>query len=139
MKQQMLQDFEQAYNRVLRAAQDAFARGVVLPDGWGAWEVVAHLAAWEVEGSQRIPALLAGAGSKDYDTTEFNAGALAQAQGQTFEQVEASFRQAHQRLVSLLDALDARHFNEGGLAHEWVLVSTNHNNEHAQALEEAGA
>ena len=139
MKQQMLQDFEQAHNRVLRAAQDAFTRGVDLPDGWGAWEVVAHIAAWEVEGSQRIPALLAGAGSKDYDNAEFNANALAQVQGQTFEQLETAFRQSHQRLISLLDALDARHFNDGGLAHDWVVNSTKHSNEHAQALEEAGS
>ncbi|GHO85890.1 DinB family protein [Dictyobacter formicarum] len=139
MKQQMLQDFERAHNRMLRAAQDAFARSVVLPNGWGAWEVIAHIAAWEVEGSQRIPALLAGASSKDYDTTEFNANALAQAQGQMFEQLEAALRQSHQRLISLLDALDARHFNDGGLVHDWMLASINHSNEHAQALEEAGS
>ncbi|GCE21728.1 DinB family protein [Dictyobacter kobayashii] len=139
MKEQMLLDFELAHNRLLSAAQDAATRGVVLPDGWRAWEIVAHIGAWEVEASHRIPALLAGAGNKDYDTTDFNAKALAQAEGQTFEQLEGALRQAHQRLLSLLDALDARHFNVGGLVHDWVINSMNHNLEHAQALEEAGA
>jgi hypothetical protein len=48
-KEQLLQEFVAAYERLLETALRTTERDTSLPgDTWGAREVVAHLAGWEV-------------------------------------------------------------------------------------------
>ena len=48
-KEQLLQEFAQAYEHLMETATLAAQRGVSQrQDGWGPREIVAHLAGWEV-------------------------------------------------------------------------------------------
>ena len=60
-KEQLLQEFAQAYEHLMETASLAAQRGVTQGrDGWGPREIVAHLAGWEVMASVRIPRIVAG-------------------------------------------------------------------------------
>jgi len=48
-KEQLLQQFAEAYEHLIETATLATQRGVSQrPDGWGPREIVGHLADWEV-------------------------------------------------------------------------------------------
>ena len=60
-KEQLLQEFAEAYEKLIETASLAAQRGVTQRrDGWGPREIVAHLAGWEVMASVRIPRIVAG-------------------------------------------------------------------------------
>lgn len=135
MKEEMLRTFAEAHERLLTSATVAAARGTVRVENWGPREILAHIAAWEAEGCQRMPLLAAGAPGKEYDVDAFNAAAVAAIGDQSFEQVSDMLRQAHLRLVHLLASMEDSAFAPGGCACDWVTALTRHSNEHARELE----
>ncbi|MCA1598079.1 MAG: ClbS/DfsB family four-helix bundle protein, partial [Chloroflexi bacterium] len=134
-KDELLGAFAEAHDDLLIAADAAVTRGDPHgADGWGVREVLTHIAGWEVEATQRLPQLMAGAPARDYDVDTFNVAAVAAHEGQSLHEVRASLEQAYARLVTLLDGLDEAAFAPGGVAWEWVTALTRHNHEHARAL-----
>ncbi len=136
-KDELLGAFAEAHDDLLIAADAAVTRGD--PHGadgyeWGVREVLAHIAGWEVEATQRLPQLMAGAPARDYDADTFNVDAVAAHEAQSLHEVRASLERAYARLVTLLDGLDEATFAPGGVAREWVTALTRHNHEHARAL-----
>src|SRR5258706_3532963 len=60
-KEQLLQEFAEAYEQLIGTASLAAQRGVTSQgDTWGPREIVAHLAGWEVMAAVRIPRIVAG-------------------------------------------------------------------------------
>ena len=60
-KEQLLQEFADAYEQLIGTATEAAQRGVTRQgDEWGPREIVAHLAGWEVMATVRIPRIVAG-------------------------------------------------------------------------------
>jgi len=136
-KDELLGAFAEAHDDLLIAADAAVTRGDphgVGGDGWGVREVLAHIAGWEVEATQRLPQLMAGAPARDYDVDAFNVAAVAAHEGQSLHEVRASLERAYARLVNLLDGLDEAAFAPGGVAQEWITALTRHDHEHAHEL-----
>jgi len=134
-KDDMLGALAKAHDDLLIAADAAVTRGDQHDDGgWGVRETLAHIGGWEVEATQRIPQLLAGAPTRDYDADTFNVDAVAVHEGQSLHEVRDSLERAYARLVNLLDGLDEAAFTPGGGAWEWVGALTRHAHEHAREL-----
>lgn len=133
-KAQLLGRFSEAHDDLLIAADMAVTRGEAGENGWGLREILGHVAAWEAEGITRIPQLADGAPDMEYDETAFNAGAAAAVAGLTLVQVRDGLKDTHERLVSVLDALDESAFVEAGAAHEWIVALIDHGVEHAHEL-----
>jgi len=134
-KDELLGAFAEAHDDLLIAADAAVTRGDPHDDGgWGVREVLTHIAGWEVEATQRLPQLMAGAPARDYDVDTFNAAAVAAYEGQSLHEVRDSLERAYARLLNLLDGLDEATFTPGGVAREWVTALTRHDHEHARAL-----
>lgn len=136
-KDEMLGAFAETHDSLLIAADAAVTRGN--PHGadglgWGVREVLAHIAGWEVEATQRLPQLMAGAPARDYDADTFNAAAVAAYEGQSLHEVRDSLERVHARLLNLLAGLDEAAFAPGGVAEEWVSALTRHSRAHARAL-----
>ncbi len=60
-KEQLLQEFADAYEQLIGTASLAAQRGVTRQgDTWGPREIVAHLAGWEVIATVHVPKVAAG-------------------------------------------------------------------------------
>ena len=58
-KEQLLREFADAYEEVIRKATEATREGIATSgEAWGPRELVAHLAGWEVMATVRIPAIV---------------------------------------------------------------------------------
>lgn len=134
----MLHAFDNAHEELLANAVEKIKQEASTEDMWEPREILAHIAAWEAEALQRIPLLAAGAPGKTYHTDEFNAASIEAIGEQSFQQVENTLRQTHQRLVRLLETLEENAFTPEGYAYEWVAALTSHSHEHARQLLETG-
>jgi len=136
-KDELLGAFAEAHDDLLIAADVAVTHGDPHGDdgdGWGVREVLAHIVGWEVEATQRLPQLMAGAPARDYSADAFNVAAVAAYEGQPLHEVRDSLERAYACLLNLLDGLDEAAFAPGGVAEEWVSALTRHSHEHARAL-----
>ncbi len=138
VKEQMLHAFAEAHEKLLTSATNAVTRGAASSKNWGPREILAHIAAWEAEALHRIPLVAAGASDKAYDVDAFNAIAVATIGDKSFQQVERTLRQTHQRLIRLLERREERAFSLRGYAHEWVAALTRHSEEHVHELDQLG-
>jgi hypothetical protein len=60
-KEQLIQDFVDAYEKLIGTALESAQRGMTRQgDTWGPRETVAHLAGWEVMETVRLPHIAAG-------------------------------------------------------------------------------
>ena len=60
-KEQLIQEFVEAYEKLIGTAIEAAQRGMTRQgDTWGPREIVAHLTGWEVMATVRIPHTVAG-------------------------------------------------------------------------------
>jgi hypothetical protein len=64
---------------------------------WSVRDLAAHIAAWLAEANDRIPRLLAGAASVQYDVDAFNQASVARAATWTAEQAYGAFRREADR------------------------------------------
>jgi hypothetical protein len=138
-KEQLLQEFQAAYERVIAAALLAAQRGVTLQgDTWGPREVVAHLAGWEVMATVRIPHILAGMPPAEFaDPTQnlvmndaINATIVTIAGDQPVETLCGMLRQTYQRTVAILGQVDEGHFQPGEYVYERTRAVIDHCQEH---------
>ncbi len=136
-KDEVLGAFSEAYDSLLIAASRAVTRGDREGgnNDWGVRDVLGHIIAWTDEASRRIPLLLAGAPSLDYDADAFNAEAITSVDDLSLGEVRDDLDRSQARLVTLLDTLDKSAFSPGGAAHEWITAQTAHMQHHARDLD----
>ena len=110
-KEQLLQEFAEAYEQLIETASLAAQRGVTQrPDRWGPREIVAHLAGWEVMATVRLPHIAAGMPPlEEADETRqavmndaINATIVTMVGDQPLETVCAILRQAYRSDVEIL-------------------------------------
>jgi hypothetical protein len=142
-KEQLIQDFVEAYEQIIATATEAARRGVTLKgDVWGPREIIAHLAGWEVMASVRIPRFTTGMVPFDFAAGEqqavmndaINAAFVTLVGDQALDAVCDILRQAYQRTADLLRALDDTFFQPGEYVYERTASAIDHCQEHGQAL-----
>jgi uncharacterized protein DUF1706 len=142
-KEQLLQEFAQAYEHLMETATLAVQRGVTHGrDGWGPRETVAHLAGWEVMARVRIPRIVAGMPPAEFtDPTQqtvmndaINAAMVTLIGEQSLETLCGMLRRAYQRNIELLRSLDDTIFQPGEYVYERTKAVIEHCHEHMQQL-----
>src|SRR5690349_8495949 len=118
-KEQLLQEFAEAYEQLIKTASLAAQPGVTRQrDMWGPREIVCHLAGWEVMASVRIPRIVAGMPPLEFaDETQqtvmndaINAAMITLMGEQPLETLCDLLRQAYQRNVEMLRKLEDTFF-----------------------------
>jgi len=118
-KEQLLQEFANAYEKLIETATEVAQRGATpTGDMWGPCEIVAHLAGWEVMATVRIPHIVAG--MLPFEETDearqavmndaINATIVAMMGNQSLATVCGILRQAYQRDIEILKQLDDSFF-----------------------------
>jgi hypothetical protein len=147
-REQLLQAFADAYERLIATAVAAAQRGVTRQgDTWGPREIVAHLAGWEVMATVRIPHIAAGMppleeadeSRQSVMTDAINATIVTMAGEQPLGALCALLREAYHRDLAILRTLDGANFQPGAYVFERTQGVIEHCEEHAQALVLAGA
>ena len=142
-KEQLLQEFAQAYELLMETATLAAQRGVTQGrDGWGPREIVGHLAGWEVMATVRIPKIAAGMPPfEEADEARqavmndaINATIVTMVGDQPLDTVCGMLRQAYQRDVEILRKLDDTFFQPGDYVYERTRSVIEHCQEHNQEL-----
>lgn len=140
-KEQLLQEFEAAYEQLIGTATQAARHGMARQrDGWGPREVVAHLAGWEVMATVRIPPIVAGMPPLEFpDATQqtvmndaINTAFVMLVGEQPLETLCGLLRQAYQRNVEILRQVDERRFQPGEYVYERTKGVIEHCQEHIQ-------
>lgn len=142
-KEQLLREFADAYEEVIRKATEAARSGTTtIRDGWGPREIVAHLAGWEVMATVRIPAIAAGMAPLEFDddiqqtvmNDAINATIVTMIGDQPLETVCGILRQAYQRDSVLLKTLGERYFQPGEYVYERTRSAIEHCQEHGEEI-----
>ncbi len=142
-KEQLLQEFAEAYEQLIGTASLATQRGVTRQeDTWGPREIVAHLAGWEVMATVRIPRIVAGMPPAEFaDETQqtvmndaINAAMVTLIGEQPLDTLCGMLRQAYQRNVEMLRKLDDIFFQPGQYVYERTKDVIEHCQEHLQGL-----
>ncbi len=142
-KEQLLQEFAEAYEKLIGTATEAAQRGVTRQgDTWGPREIVAHLAGWEVMATVRIPKIVAGMPPlEEADETRqavmndaINATIVTMIGDQPLETLCGLLRQAYQRDIEMLRKLDDTFFQPGEYVYERTKDVIEHCQEHGQEL-----
>jgi len=144
-KEQLLQEFAEAYEQLVETTSLAAQRGVTRQgDAWGPREIVAHLAGWEVMATVRIPRIVAGMPPAEFaDATQqtvmndaINAAMVTLMGDQPLSTLCGMLRQAYQQNVELLRKLDDTFFQSGEYVYERTKDVIEHCQEHMQGLVE---
>jgi len=142
-KEQLLQEFADAYEKLIGTATEAARRGVTRQgDTWGPREIVAHLAGWEVMATVRIPHIAAGMPPlEEADEARqaimndaINATIVTMVGDQPLETVCGLLRQAYRSDVEILRKLDDTFFQPGEYVYERTKAAIEHCQEHMQLL-----
>ena len=142
-KEQLLQEFAEAYEQLIGTASLAAQRGVTRQgDTWGPREIVAHMAGWEVMATVRIPRIVAGMPPAEFaDETQqtvmndaINAAMVTLMGEQPLETLCGMLCQAYQRNVELLRKLEDTFFQPGEYVYERTKDVIEHCQEHMQVL-----
>jgi len=142
-KEQLLQEFAEAYEQFIGTATEAAQHGLASQgDKWGPREVMAHLAGWEVMATVRIPKIVAGMpplefADEDQQTVmndAINAMIVAMVGDQPLPTVCGILRQAYQRDIEILKELDEKFFQPGEYVYERTKSAIEHCQEHIQEL-----
>jgi hypothetical protein len=142
-KEQLLQEFAQAYEQLMETAALAAQRGMTQGrDGWGPREIVGHLAGWEVMASVRIPRIVAGMPPAEFtDPSQqtmmndaINAAMVTLIGEQPLETLCDLLRQTYKRNIELLRSLDDTFFQPGDYVYERTKAAISHCQEHMHRL-----
>src|SRR5437763_7252022 len=134
-KEQLLQEFAEAYEKLIGTATQAAQRGVTRQgDTWGPREIVAHLAGWEVMATVRLPHITAGMPPFEYaDETRqtvmddaINATIVTMVGEQPLESLCGLLRQAYQGDIEMLKKLDDTFFQPGQYVYERTKAAIEH-------------
>ena len=143
VKEQLLQELAEAYEKLIGTATEAAQRGVTRQgDTWGPREIVAHLAGWEVMATVRIPHIAAGMPPlEEADETRqavmndaINATIVTMVGDQPLETVCGMLRQAYRSDVEIVRKLDDTFFQSGEYVYERTKAAIEHCQEHMQVL-----
>jgi hypothetical protein len=135
-KEELLQQFEQAHERLTSAATAAAARGITRRgDQWGPREALAHIVGWSAEATERIPRIIAGEPPLTYDDEAFNVAIITILGDQPFDMVLDMFRQTHRRYIQMLSTQDDAVFVRGHPVYRRIQAVIEHHYEHAQGLD----
>jgi hypothetical protein len=136
LKEELLQEFKKAHERLVVAATSASARGITQRgDQWGPREVLAHIVGWSTEATERIPRIVAGEPPLKYDDEAFNVAILTVLGNQSFETALEMFRQSHLRYMQMLIAQDEAVFEPSHPVYRRIQAVIQHHHEHAQGLD----
>jgi hypothetical protein len=135
-KSALVADFEGACDE-FRAALNGWLLDDRVSDKWTLLDLVGHLAAWLEEGARRIPQLLAGAPSKDYDAELFNDEAVHRARMHGPERVVERHSDAVEAFVDAVRRSPERFLAPEEGPGEWVRHAAAHYREHAAQLRAA--
>jgi hypothetical protein len=144
-KEQLLQQFAEAYEQLMETATLAAQRGVSQRrDGWGPREIVGHLAGWEVMARVRIPRIVAGMPPAEFtDPTQqtmmndaINAAMVTLIGEQPLKTLCDLLRQTYRRNVELLRSLDDTFFQPDEYVYERTKAVIEHCHEHIQQLKD---
>lgn len=147
-KEQLLQEFAEAYERVIETASQVAERGATRGrDGWRPREVVAHLAGWEIMASVRIPKVVAGMRPAEFeDETQqmvmndaLNAAFVTLVGEQPLAALCDMLRQVYQKNMAMLNILDNRFFQPGDYVYERTKGVIEHCQEHREMLERSNS
>ncbi|HEY7850955.1 MAG TPA: hypothetical protein VIC27_12870 [Ktedonobacterales bacterium] len=142
-REQFLQAFADAYERLIATAVAAAQRGVTRQgDSWGPREIVAHLAGWEVMATVRVPPIAAGMlpleeadeSRQTVMTDAINATIVTMIGAQSLDALCGLLREAYHRDLAILRTLDDANFHPGAYVFERTQGAIEHCQEHAQAL-----
>lgn len=143
-KEQLLQNFAEAYEQLIETASLAAQRGVTHQGNtWGPREIVAHLAGWEVMATVRIPKIVAGIPPAEFaDETQqtvmndaINAAMIALMGEQPLDTLSGMLRHAYQHNVAMLRKLDDTFFQPGEYVYERTKGVIEHCQEHMELLD----
>jgi hypothetical protein len=135
-KEQLLGAFDEAHEKLIEAANAAVERGVVAQGGsWGPREILAHIAGWAVEATERLPKIIAGAPALVYDDDAFNAAIITILGDQSYTQVQNIGEWTHQHFVQMLRVQDDSVFVPGNPVYERVKAVIQHHLQHAGELD----
>jgi hypothetical protein len=136
LKDELLQQFEQAHEQLALAAIAASARGITrVGDRWGPREVLAHIVGWSTEATERIPRIIDGEPPLVYDDEAFNVAIITILGDQSFDVVLDMFRRSHRRYVQMLSAQDEAVFVPSHPVYRRIQAVIQHHQEHAQGLD----
>jgi tetratricopeptide (TPR) repeat protein len=143
-KEQLLQEFAEAYEQLIGTATEAAQSGVTRQgDTWGPREIVAHLAGWEVIATVHVPRVAAGMpplfmyADKTQQTVlneALNATMVTLVADQPLSTVGDLLRQAYQRDIEKLRKLDDTFFQPGEYVYERTKAAIEHCQEHIEEL-----
>jgi hypothetical protein len=141
-KEQLLQQFAAAYERVIEAATQAAQLGAPAPakDAWGPREVVAHLAGWEVMAHVRIPPIVSGMAPIEFGdraqarvmNDAINATIVTIAGDQPLDTLCGTLRRAYHRTLEILEPVDDSNFEPGSYVYERTRSVIDHCQEHIE-------
>jgi mycothiol maleylpyruvate isomerase-like protein len=99
---------------------------------WSVKELVAHMAAWDWEGERHFRELHAGGTERrSYDIEAFNAAAVEERHGQTWEETLDELRRANMTFAASLATVSAGDREEDPHYASWLRALTGHYDEHA--------
>ncbi|HVB26049.1 MAG TPA: divalent cation tolerance protein CutA [Ktedonobacteraceae bacterium] len=142
-KEQIIQAFDEAYERLIAAATRAAEQGSATQNSeWGPREILAHIAGWAAQATAILPQIIAGLPPQTYVSDHqhnaideaFNVAYITLIGDQSFEQVLAITHQSHQRFVQILKAQDESIFVPGNYVYERMKRVIDHHLEHVRLL-----
>lgn len=98
---------------------------------WSVKEIVAHMAAWDWEGERHFRELhVAGAENRSYDVDAFNAAAVEERRGQTWEETLDELRRANMTFAASLATVSAGDREADPRYLSWLRAITGHYEQH---------
>jgi hypothetical protein len=98
---------------------------------WSVKEIVAHMAAWDWEGERHFRELHTGGGeSQSYDVDAFNAAAVDERRGQTWEETLDELRRANMTFAASLATVSSADRAANPHYTSWLRAVTGHYEEH---------
>lgn len=149
-KGKLIQKLREERRKLLQAAQaltPSQRETPFLGGKWSAKDILAHIAAWDREQSKGAQQLLRGEHPDflDFDLDEFNARAVAEQRGASFEALVKGTEQTLDEFIAALETMPEEEFakprglrwKRWDVTLEWVVSGTyEHDAEHRQQLEE---
>jgi hypothetical protein len=142
-KDELLQNFAAAYERLMASAIAAEQRGMARQgDTWGPREIVAHLAGWEVMATVRMPAIVAGMPPMEETdparetvmNNAINATIVTMVGDQSLAAICGMLHQAYQHNLAFMQTLEDSFFQPGEYIYERTLGVIDHCQEHSEAF-----
>ena len=144
VKEQLIQAFDEAYEKLIGAATQAVKRGMKAQEKeWGPREILAHIVGWAAKTTEILPQIAAGPPPLTYVSDHqhtatdeaFNTAFITILGDRSFEYVLSLAHQTHQHFVQMLRAQDENIFVPGNVVYERLQRVIDHHLQHAQELE----